>query len=280
MEITAEMEKAQKNLLEKRRRLGISETEKPIQSISKLVIEEVLEFAAKNVNPEDHFTLDGCPHDGCVCIYCEGVRKDMEREASRLFRQHENPLHVLMCWEVPPKHIHSSFETFQGADKVKDLLKEAVKNKSGVILSGKTGCGKTHLGVAMLRHIVETSEELFKEHLFYEKPEGLFASVSELLLEIRSSFKKSDDSELELVEKYTAVPLLLLDDLGAEKATEWVESTLYVIIDRRNRDMKWTIVTSNLGLEEIEQHLGARIASRLSDMKVVKLNLPDWRKKR
>jgi len=41
-----------------------------------------------------------------------------------------------------------------------------------------------------------------------------------------------------------------------------------------------TIVTSNLSLPEIEQHLGARIASRLSDMKVINIKMPDYRKKR
>ena len=109
----------------------------------------------------------------------------------------------------------------------------------------------------------------------------MFVTVPELLFEIRQTFKDdSFESEKSIVDKYSGVSLLVLDDLGAEKTTEWAESTLYLIIDRRNRDEKWTIVTSNLTLPEIEQTLGARIASRLSDMKVVNIKLPDYRKKR
>jgi DNA replication protein DnaC len=74
--------------------------------------------------------------------------------------------------------------------------------------------------------------------------------------------------------------LLVLDDLGAEKTTEFAITTLYIIIDRRIRDAKRTIITTNLSLKEIEDKLDARIASRLSGMQNVKISMPDYRKKR
>jgi DNA replication protein DnaC len=73
---------------------------------------------------------------------------------------------------------------------------------------------------------------------------------------------------------------LCLDDLGAEKTTEYAITTLYLIIDRRIRNEMQTIITTNLSLDEIEATLGARIASRLAEMKIIKINMPDYRKKR
>jgi len=73
---------------------------------------------------------------------------------------------------------------------------------------------------------------------------------------------------------------LIIDDLGAEKSTEFSITTLYIILDRRIRELKTTIITTNLSMSQIEEHLGARIASRLSEMKNIKINMPDHRKRR
>lgn len=131
----------------------------------------------------------------------------------------------------------------------------------------------------MARHIITGAKKPIYSEYEGERV-GLFVTVPELLLEIRKSFGKEDQDESKIVDKYSNVSLLILDDLGAEKCSEWAEATLYIIIDRRNRDEMMTIVTSNLSLPEIEQHLGARIASRLSDMKVINIKMPDYRKKR
>jgi DNA replication protein DnaC len=190
---------------------------------------------------------------------------------------------------VPQKYLKASFDSFEGGKTVKELCQVAILDHESVMLCGKTGCGKTHLAVAMLRHFVSTTKnELgLRERTEDDIPRNgndsriMFLSVPELLLQIRGTFAKdSEQTEESVIERYSNMSLLILDDLGAEKTSEWVESTLYLIIDRRNRGQRWTIVTSNLSLEEIEQHLGARIASRLSDMKVVNIKLPDYRKKR
>jgi len=93
----------------------------------------------------------------------------------------------------------------------------------------------------------------------------LWISVNDLLLDIRASFQDSGAiSEEAIIRKYTDVHYLTLDDVGPEKITDWVLQTLYTIIDRRCRDIKPTLITSNLKLSEIEAKMGARIASRIS----------------
>ena len=71
---------------------------------------------------------------------------------------------------------------------------------------------------------------------------------------------------------------LILDDMGAEKTSEWSIQTLYSIIDRRYRDEKQTLITSNLTLDEIAEKVGDRIASRIAGMcKVVEIKGKDRR---
>lgn len=224
---------------------------------------------------------------GSQVNYCPcGERREYNhcKAAERLekiYEQTEHPEKVLSSWHIPKKHINSSFDNFQGGEVAKKICSEAVKKRDSVFLTGFTGCGKTHLAVAMLRQKVENNPiELEPDRFYQDETSCIFVTAPELLLEIRQTFNNSNLSEAKVVDKYTKVPLLVLDDLGAEKTTEWAESTLYIIIDRRNREEMWTIVTSNLELDDIERCLGARIASRLSDMKVVKLKLPDYRKKR
>jgi DNA replication protein DnaC len=206
---------------------------------------------------------------------------DVAKELQGIRHQKEHPEEILAIWGVPSKHLCSSFGSFEGGETAKKICSEASKNLESVLLTGPTGCGKTHLAVAMLRQKIENSAvELEPGHYYQDKTKALFVTVPELLLEIRQTFNNPNLLEGKVVDKYSKVSLLVLDDLGAEKTTDWSESALYIIIDRRNREEMWTIVTSNLELKDIERYLGARIASRLSDMKIINLKLPDYRKKR
>lgn len=264
-EITAEQ--IQDKLISQRRKLGISETGIPTQSITRL----------QNSN----LTKDWKPFSNVEEIYYPcGERRDYQfcKVADKLegiYKQAANPEKYLALWQVPKKYLHSSFDNFQGGESVKKICQERVKKQEDVLLTGQTGCGKTHLAVSMMREFIVKSTVKFDDGTAV-----FFITVPELLLEIRQSFNNPNTSEGSVVEKYSRAPFLILDDLGAEKTTEWAESTLYLIIDRRNRNMKWTIVTTNLSLKEIENNLGARIASRLSDMKIINIKLPDYRKKR
>jgi DNA replication protein DnaC len=165
---------------------------------------------------------------------------------------------------VPRLYGGCSFDSFNGNNKLIDTLKLLAKDGSNVVLRGPTGSGKTHLAISML----------------LSHGAGRFITVPDLLLNIRSSFGEDGRSEEEIVNSYTWQPLLILDDLGAEKPTEYSVTTLYIVIDRRVRDMRKTIITTNLEQGQIEATFGARIASRLAGMENIKINMPDWRKKR
>lgn len=108
-----------------------------------------------------------------------------------------------------------------------------------------------------------------------------FITVPNLLMAIRDSFKDGAvETEKAIVDRFTVYPFLILDDLGADRATEWAIETLYLIIDGRDANLKPTFITTNLSIPEIEKLYGARIASRIAGMEIIKIDMPDYRKKR
>jgi DNA replication protein DnaC len=163
-----------------------------------------------------------------------------------------------------------SFETFQGNDKLKSDLKGISVTDQSIVLRGPTGCGKTHLAIS-------TIKERFNKSL---RSNSVFITVPDLLLKIRTSFNGGAESEEEIIRQFSDIETLVLDDLGAEKTSEYSITTLYVILDRRIRECLKTIITTNLLQSEIEATFGARIASRMSAMENIKINMPDYRKKR
>lgn len=145
------------------------------------------------------------------------------------------------------------------------------KTNTGLIFYGKAGAGKTHLAVAIARHVIEQKQTAAR-----------VARTVELLAGIRQTFNEHDgyraESEAELIQKFIYVPLLVLDDLGAEKISDWVREVLYRIIDERWLEQRPMIVTTNLNLKELEERIGERIVSRIAGICVqVEMQNRDYR---
>jgi DNA replication protein DnaC len=195
-------------------------------------------------------------------------------------------------FEIPPKYQSCSFDNFIATTaRAKEIL-QAIKGyqSGGLVLRGNPGAGKTHLAISIMRHLenrqfmdrCRENIERVKQGIspIKGRPDKLFNTVPDLLMEIRESFKDgAERTESQIVDKYSDIPLLVLDDLGSEKTTEYTVTTLYILIDRRDRNLKDTIITTNLTLDEIEKKLSPRIASRLQGWYNIAVNLPDHRKK-
>lgn len=140
----------------------------------------------------------------------------------------------------------------------------------GLLLMGPSGTGKTHLASAILKQASERGISF-----------GLVAVVN-LLDEIRKGFENKEvyDLTLRVMEKR----LLVLDDLGAEKATDWVAERLYKLINHRYEQMQPTIITTNFVVEELESRMGKqgkRIVDRVLEMcELVTFRGQSWRRRR
>lgn len=154
----------------------------------------------------------------------------------------------------------STFESFLDRNGSETAYKVAVKyvktfkewNGESLLLWGEPGNGKTHLAAAIVN-------ELSKKGYIV-----VFQSVPELLQRIRSTFNSENkENETQIMRALLECDLLILDDIGAEKTTEWVEEKLFNIIDGRYRKELPTLYTSNLEPKELKNQVGKRSYDRM-----------------
>lgn len=211
------------------------------------------------------------------CAQCEydGVKANIR----------DNCQKIMASRGIAKRYLNASLDDFSKS------YKQLVKADSGLFLYGPRGVGKTHLVAAMMREEILRTEPRKWWHTEYNGEQQdsyaepsysdfpLFVSVPELLLNLRGAFKNSSSTtEDEILGEYSNAKVLYLDDLGTEKPTDWALQTLYLLIDRRYREMLKTNISSNLSLDELADRLDDRISSRIAGMcRVVHLKGKDRR---
>jgi len=187
-----------------------------------------------------------------------GFRGQMDRLAVQDWRDRET-------WQALREAKRNNFEAYLKACGVPKIFMEVpVTHESrSLFLTGGYGIGKTHKAISILKDFVMNLPCAKFVEPFKDTP--IFATAPELLSKIRACFT-ANESEANLLSIYMRSPLLILDDLGVEKTTEWALQALYVVVNRRYLDGRQTIITSNLTLDEVREKLGDRIASRIVGM--------------
>jgi len=122
-----------------------------------------------------------------------------------------------------------------------------------IILTGNRGCGKTQMGVELMKR----SAESFRTSLFID-PLDFFS-------DIKATYKKdSNETEKTVVRKYRKPRLLVIDEIGQRGETDWENQWLFKLLNHRYYDMTDTLMTCNLTPEEIQKNLGDSLISRLN----------------
>lgn len=244
---------------------------------------------------------------GGVCSKCDGMgmvvvrRTDGRYAAEACDCHHEVRVSVLLeRARIPRRYQHCSFESYEanfpGADAslaAAHLMARrfvdgypATTEGHGLLLTGSIGVGKTHLAVGILHSLV------------VEKGvHGLFCDYRELLKEIQHSYNPQVlTTELEILRPVFEAEVLVLDELGAAKPTEWVWDTVAHILNTRYNDKRTTIITTNyadaapggvatgpqraMRDETLGDRIGERMRSRLAEMCVtVQMHGADFRQK-
>jgi DNA replication protein DnaC len=200
---------------------------------------------------------------GLYCPCGEGtVRRaadDQIREQAKAFAEQKRVQGLWEAARIPDRFNDCTIATFPiTTPKIKATVAAVTSwlNQPAwaLVLSGDYGVGKTGLGIGLLRAAAE------------RRTVGLFVKAPDLLARIRATYgKNSDATELEVLESLRTVPLLMLDDIGAEQETDWATSMLFQILDWRHDNSRKTIITTNLDVPALAVHLGARTMHRFHE---------------
>ena len=193
-----------------------------------------------------------------------GVRRCHCTESARYER-------IIAEARIPKRYEHCDLDSYlpnhesqkKAKIYVQKFLDKYPQIDTGLLFLGTCGVGKTHLSVALLKQVIVATGD-----------GGLFYDFRDLLREIQASWNSvSQTSELEVLRPVLEAKVLVLDELGANKPTEWVRDTIAHIINCRYNDKKLTIFTSNYldapskqGEESLTDRIGVRLRSRLYEM--------------
>lgn len=193
----------------------------------------------------------------CECVV---EREEAEIREAQNFAKKREIEKLFSISSLGERFSKSTFESFLDRNGSETAYKVAVKyvktfkewKGESLLLWGEPGNGKTHLAAAIVN-------ELSKKGYIV-----VFQSVPELLQRIRSTFNSENkENETQIMRALLECDLLILDDIGAEKTTEWVEEKLFNIIDGRYRKELPTLYTSNLEPKELKHQVGKRSYDRM-----------------
>jgi DNA replication protein DnaC len=208
-----------------------------------------------------------CDDTGWKSVTTDGVRRVVRCDCWRETVGQQR----LADANIPRRYQHCTIANFTAYNESLERAAEMAQNfartfpivQKALFFEGEPGVGKTHLAVAMLRQVIITTGA-----------RGLFYDVRELLKLIRGTYNNSTHTtEIEVLRPVFAADLLVLDDLGAEKTSEWVEETMNLIVNTRYNEKRLTIFTSNFPdipddteINSLIFRIGHRMRSRLHEM--------------
>jgi len=161
---------------------------------------------------------------------------------------------------LPPRCMGFTLEMFP--DRANPALEQITEylatwnGSRGLILTGGYGVGKTGLLAAALHALVTDHRDLWEASLH-------FALAADLLDLLRQGYDAGDATQR--LARVRNARLLALDDLGAEKSTEWVQERLLMIVNHRYERLLPTWITTNYGLNGLAGRIGERTVWRLAE---------------
>lgn len=181
---------------------------------------------------------------------------------------------VLRGYGIPPRFIRPDLKGSLDLDLV----------GKGVCLTGKVGVGKTMAICLMVQDWLvaraNESEPRAREWGTYTRQAWSFISFPEFIMHLQDSFrdKKGDETALDILERFANAKFLIIDDLGAEKPTEYVRQATYYLVNHREMNLLPTFITTNFSMDHLDENLDPRISSRISGMcEIMRLEGKDGR---
>jgi len=216
------------------------------------------------------FAERACPLGACdgsgwilgpedVARPCECREERLKRGRIRGVASAIPPRYRGVSFDRPPvSDMARSAETRAAVDRVHqfiDGLDSNLKLGKGLWLFGDTGTGKTTLAMLVSKAAIEGGRSV------------AIYSLPKLLARIRRTYdgEPGEDSYSAFFQRLTSADLLHIDDFGAEKRSDWVLEQLYSLVNERYEDERSILLTTNLSMDKLEEQIGRRTVSRLTE---------------
>lgn len=166
---------------------------------------------------------------------------------------------------VPDRYRHATLWTWQhGMDQQHRIWQwaqeylvnfaDALQSGRGAILHGAPGTGKTHLAIAILRHVLEKGGT------------GRYATISDMLSRIKNTYgQHATENEKQAIEAFTTPDLLVIDEVGHQLDTAYELAQFFRIVDKRYSGMKPTILVSNMKSSDLRTFLTEALVDRMKE---------------
>lgn len=197
--------------------------------------------------------LGACPdHGGKSAIHCSPCAADRATGAAEDRDDWAKTRAMHECDRLFPRRFRDAMPAHPDILGWVATLADDPAAARSLLLYGRCGSGKTHQAYGALRSAIHARPDLAWAH----------ATFPDFTAALRP--RVGVDSEEEL-ERFRSADLLLLDDLGTAKHSEWVEEITYRMINGRYADMRPTIFTTNLTMPELAGAVGDRVSGRLAE---------------
>lgn len=196
----------------------------------------------------------------CIC-QCENERLKQEEQDARNREKQRRIEQLQKSSLLGDRYKSVNFDNTElGSNKMFDDAYKRCKNYCnvsskvlesgyGIYIYGDKGCGKTHLTACMVNELIKQGRPV------------MFTNFFEISQIIRNTFNKTNESEIDMIEKISNIDFLFIDDLGTEKVSNngednWLQGKIFEILNKRYNNKKPTIFTSNYSLQELISNRG------------------------
>lgn len=146
---------------------------------------------------------------------------------------------------------------FKAKKYVADLL--AGKKSNSLFITGNIGTGKTHLAASIANELIKNGQPV------------IFGTLINLLTEVKDSYSIDGEYESKIINKYSKIGLLIIDDLGKERPSEWTLEKLFTIINNRYENNLPVIITTNYNREKLRERLACNKNYEIADSIISRL---------
>jgi len=182
------------------------------------------------------------------------------------FKTDLDPLHKMM--KVQYKNVHL-LAMRNGKRSIMDWgrkFRDHMKTGRSLVILGDVGTGKNHLTSALINYVIEN---------FFVQ--CLFTSVTQIFLELKDSFSRSDVSEKKVLDKFTSVGLLVVNEIGLNTGTDYeFEKINYILNERIDQCLPFVLI-SNLSSDQLALAVGDRLDDRIAEHPVLNFKWPSFR---